>query len=270
MSLERTGLIARGGIRRTVVRIAVLAALLSVAPFWVGAVRQTRETIRWSRERSLSTLVGGERGPGFLEAVERVRAVVPPDGAYLVLANPYGPGALVGHSFRQALLPRKPVLLQRFQDLPGRPPERLLATVVIDSDDSGVVVTGEVPVFEPFDSGSLGAEDPSLAASVDDLSFDSAGRLRIRGWCQGDGAVRCDVAAVVVDGVSVPIQQVSREPRPDVEAALPSIGPCPRAGYLLTLPQGVAAGPRISVRVAFRSADDRWRIYPERIVEREK
>jgi hypothetical protein len=105
---------------------------------------------------------------------------------------------------------------------------------------------------------------------VDDLSFDSTGRLRIRGWCQGNGAVRCDVAAVVVDGVSVPIQLVSREPRPDVEAALPALGPCPRAGYCLTLPQGVAAGPRISVRVAFRSADGRWRIYPERIAEREK
>lgn len=257
-----------GGIRRTAVRIAVLAAVLTVAPFWARAVVGARETFLWAREKPVATLVGYARGPGFSEAVDRIRDVVPPDGSYLVLVDPYDAGALNAIALRQALLPRRPVLLKRFDELPGKPSARLLATVVIESDDSAPVVTGEVPVFEPLDPGSLGREDDSLVASVDEVSFDATGRIRIRGWCQGNGAVPCDVAAVLVGGLSVPVFQVSREPRPDVEAALPEIGPCPRAGYRLTLAQGVAVGSTVSIRVVFRTADGRWRKYPEQVAER--
>jgi hypothetical protein len=257
-----------GGVRLLGVRIAVLVALLSVTPTWARAAAEARKTLRTSRRESLATQVGGERAPGFLEAVDRIREAVPADGAYLVLVDPYGPGALTGIALRHALLPRKAVLLQRFQELPGKPSVQLRATVVIDSDEFAPVVTGGVLLFEPFDPGSLGVEDESFLASVDDLFIDSTGLIRIRGWCQGDGAVSCDVAAVLVDGISVPISQISREPRPDVEAVVPAVGPCPRAGYRLTLAKGVAVGPRDPVRVVFRTADGRWRIYPERFAER--
>ncbi len=246
----------------------MLAALLSVVPTWVRAVIGARETVLWSKQRPLAIQVADERGPGFQEAVTKIREIVPPEGAYLVLVDPFGPGSLSAIALRQALLPRKPVLFKRFEELPGKPSERLLATVVIESDDSGPIVTGEVPLFEPLCPGSLGVEYDSLAASVDSLTFDRLGTIRIRGWCQGDGAVRCDVAAVLVDGTTAPVLQISREPRPDVEAALPRVGSCGRAGYRLTVAQRVADRSTSSVAVVFRTADGRWRKYPERVVER--
>lgn len=256
------------GLRLLVLRGAVLVAVLCVIPYWLRGVKQMKGALREGREKPLAAIVGAERGPGFLEAVEEIRRTIPPDGAYLVVVEPYGRGALTAIAFRHALLPRKPVLRQRYNELAGSPSVRPLATVVIQSDEAPPVVIAGAGLVERFDPGAFGVEDRSLPAAVDEVVFESNGRIRIRGWCQGFGGVPCDVGAVLVDGKSVPISAMDRVPRRDVEAVVPSVGPCPRAGYKLVIPAGVATGDRVSVEVVFRTADRRWRLYPPRGAER--
>ena len=251
-------------------RVAILAAVLVVVPGWLTAIGEARKQLRSARKEPFVERIAKERGPGFLEAVEKVRASVPPEGSYILEVDPYGRGSLTAIALRHAVLPRKPILLQRYVELKGEPAVRPRVTVFVEDDETAPSVLEWTGLVERFDPSALGTRDDSLLGSVDEVHFDPDGRVRVRGWCQGDDAVRCDVAAVLVNGRPAPLSEVTREPRPAVEAALPRVGPCPRAGYRFTLPRGVATGDRVSVEAIFRTVDGRWRIYPEQFARRSR
>ncbi len=255
------------GLRGRAVRVAVGLAIVCVAPLWLRALTNSRNPVRHAAGHSLESLIGEERVPGFVDAVEVIRNAVPRDGSYLLVTEPYGPGSLTAIAFRNAVLPRRPILLRTLREESGEPPVRPVATVVIDRDDEPPVVTRDVGLLHRLDPAQLGIEDDSIPAAVDEAVLDAKRRLRLRGWCQGAGSIPCDVAAVLLDGTSVPTSKARRTPRPDVEAAIPSLGPCPRAGYELFVPSGVVPSGRFGVRVVFRTGDGRWRIYPERFAE---
>lgn len=256
------------GSRLVAFRVAVLAAVLCVIPLWLRAARQIRREVRQGWTAPLVELVSEERGPGFREAVDELRRTVPPDGSYLLLADPDGPGALTAISLRHAALPRRPVLLSRYGELAGEPAVPPGATVVVENDEEPPAVAAGAGLFGRFDPGSLGIEDTSLPAAVDEVVLEPTGKIRVKGWCQGFGGVACEVAAVLLNGRSVPVARMPRVPRPDVEAVVPSVGPCSRAGYRLTVPARVVSGDRFLVEVVFRTADGRWRAYPKQAVER--
>ncbi len=269
-ALDALRLVLPLGFRRVAFRVAVLAALLCVIPLWLRAARQIRREVRQGWTTPLEVLVGEERGPGFREAVDELRRAVPPDGSYLLLADPDGPGALTAISLRHAALPRKAMLLRRYGELDGEPAVPPGATVVVENDEDPPAVAAGAGLFGRFDPGSLGIEDTLLPAAVDEVVFEPTGKIRVSGWCQGFGGVSCEVAAVLLNGKSVPVTRPCRVPRPDVEAVVPSVGPCPRAGFRLTVPESVASGDRFLVEVVFRTADGRWRAYPKQAVERSR
>ena len=248
--------------------LAVLAAVGAAGPAWLRALWDARQALRDARHAPLEARIGEEMGPGFLDAVERVRASVPPDGSYVLDVDPYGRGSFAAIAFRKAVLPRKPILLRRYSELKGEPTVRPRTTVVVEDDSRPPAVLDWVGFHERFDPSVLGIRDDSLPASVDELHFDPDGTIRVRGWCQGRQGLACDVAAVLVNDRPAPLADLSRERRLDVEAALPWIGPCAGAGYRLSLPRGVATGEKVSVQVVFRTADGRWRAYPVQVGRR--
>ena len=259
---ERFGLLLSG--------VALAAAFLVVAPGWLTAILEARKQLRSARRESFEGRIGRERGPGFLEAVEKVRTAVPPEGSYIVEADPYGKGSLTAIALRHAVLPRKPILLQRYTELKGEPAVKPKVTVFVEDDETPPVVLEWTGLVERFDPATFGTRDDSILGSVDEVVFRPDGSVWVRGWCQGDGAVRCDIGAVLVNGRPAPLPEVTRDPRADVEAALPRVGPCPRAGYRFTLPRGIATGEVVSVQVVFRTEDARWRVYPERSARRSR
>lgn len=185
-------------------RLAVLAAVLVVVPGWLTAIVEARKQLRGARKEPFAERIAKERGPGFLEAVEKVRSAVPPEGSYILEADPYGRGSLTAIALRHAVLPRKPILLQRYVELKGEPPVRPRVTVFVEDDETAPSVLEWTGLVERFDPGALGTRDESLLGNVDEVLFDPDGSVRVRGWCQGDDAVRCDVAAVLVNGRPAP------------------------------------------------------------------
>ena len=115
----------------------------------------------------------------------------------------------------------------------------------------------------PAGSGRTPREDPSLPGSLDE-PVDGAvvsGSLRIRGWAREPGQ---DLAvSILIDGIPS-AAPVTRVPRPDVAAALPSLADCSGAGWELTIPLRPGDAGRHTVEVVFTSADGRERHYAVR------
>lgn len=255
----------QGAPARAGCRAALLVAVLAGVPRWVAALDLKREEIRGAWGRPAAALVEEERGRDFAKALDRAKALIPERSRYLLLGNASGPGAAMTIALRLELLPRTAVLFSRLVELgaeyPGVPP----AVVSIDGDERPPRV---LPGFDGparFAATLAGTPDDGLPASVDEVTFDGTGGVSIRGWCQAEG-VDCGVAAVLLDGHPVPFVDLGREPRGDVAAALPKLGPCTRAGYRVRVPR-IRDDGRLDVEVVFRAADGRFRCYPKVSVE---
>jgi hypothetical protein len=110
-----------------------------------------------------------------------------------------------------------------------------------------------------------GREDGTLLGSVDEPGDRTTvvGALRVKGWARApfeDLEVR-----LFIDGVAVGAA-VRRVPRPDVQAAIPSLGDCSRAGwsFLVEFPVHEGSSGQHELTAVFFTRDGRFRSYPVR------
>jgi hypothetical protein len=111
---------------------------------------------------------------------------------------------------------------------------------------------------------TLYREDATLTGSIDEpvASATVTGPLRVQGWARIPGE---DLhVTVTIDGEERSLVTGARVPRPEVAAAVPSLGECATAGYeaVYAFAPGDDGGHVLDV--LFRSSDGRQRHYPPR------
>jgi 4-amino-4-deoxy-L-arabinose transferase-like glycosyltransferase len=114
------------------------------------------------------------------------------------------------------------------------------------------------PVYRADDTIPAGLDAPAEGAHVT-LPF------RARGWCQERGGGRVDPVEFRIDGLLVPVADLTRFPRPDVARVIPAIGDAREAGWKAVLEPRVGPGRHV-LTVTFQ-ASDRRRVYPPREIE---
>ncbi|HYN41028.1 MAG TPA: hypothetical protein VE129_04560 [Thermoanaerobaculia bacterium] len=246
----------------------LLISLLTVLLPWVHGLGASRREARASWGREPEAERAEAQVAGFAAVVEDLRQRVDPWGAYLVAAAPYGDGAVTVIALRLALLPRRPILVGRFLEIPGSPTLQPEATVFIENDVTPPSVRPALELPASDASSNRGLRDDSIPCAVDEVTVARTREIGIRGWCQEKGGTPCDVVAVLVRGLPVPFVEIDRHPRPDVAAVLSGFRPSPRAGYRVRVPAESAADGPVEVQVVFRTADGRTRTY-ERVSGRE-
>ncbi len=111
----------------------------------------------------------------------------------------------------------------------------------------------------------LGREDGALTGSIDEPREGAivVGPLRVAGWARASGE-DLDVR-LYLDG-EIAGSQVLRVPRRDVEAALPSLGDCSRAGWetVIEFPDRKGSVREHELTAVFLTRDGRFRPYPVR------
>lgn len=110
----------------------------------------------------------------------------------------------------------------------------------------------------------IGTESATLTGSID-APADGAvvtGNLTVSGWARVPGS---DLGVtILVDGVPRYAIQQARVPRPDVQAALPSLGDCSTAGYTSTFAFYPGDKGEHELSVVFQGPGDLVRHYPAR------
>jgi len=110
-----------------------------------------------------------------------------------------------------------------------------------------------------------GREDGTLPGSIDAPSQGAAvvGLLRVAGWARASGE-DLDVK-LFIDGASAGTP-VRRAPRRDVQAMIPSLGDCSRAGWesVVEFPTGDGSSREHELTAVFFTRDGRFRSYPVR------
>ncbi len=118
-----------------------------------------------------------------------------------------------------------------------------------------------IPAGGPLATQALHREDPSLLGSIDIPAENAVvtGPLRVAGWARIPGE---DLhVTITIDGEERRAVAGARVPRPDVQAAVPSLLDCRSAGYDATYAfEPGDEGPH-EVDALFRSADGRQRHY---------
>ncbi len=179
-----------GGWRGFVANGCLVIALLTVLPSWVRGLRACRSEAREA--------LGNEpkrRGPrgqvaGFVEAVEELRQRVGPRGAYLLAAAPYGDGAVTAIALRLALLPRRPILVGRFPEMPGSPTLRPEATVYVENDLTPPIVRPALELPASDDPSNRGLVDVSIPCAVDEVTVARTRETRSGGGVRRRGGPR--------------------------------------------------------------------------------
>ncbi|MDL2717383.1 MAG: hypothetical protein PT977_06485 [Acidobacteriota bacterium] len=103
-------------------------------------------------------------------------------------------------------------------------------------------------------------EESDFPASIDEPAEGQVvrGALTVRGWSQTP-AGPVEIVEIRVDRDRRARASFARVPRPDVAAALPTLGSCAEAGYEAVFPMLSGDDGRHDVRVLFRAADGRFR-----------
>jgi len=107
-------------------------------------------------------------------------------------------------------------------------------------------------------------EDSTLVGSIDEPAEGAVvtGALTVRGWARIGGE---DLHVIItIDGEERRFVKGARVPRPDVEAAVPSLGNCRTAGYEATYAFEAGDEGTHEIQVLFQAADGRQRHYPLR------
>ena len=109
-----------------------------------------------------------------------------------------------------------------------------------------------------------GTEAVSLTGSIDGPSDGAVvtGDLTVRGWARVPG--RDLGVTVLVDGAPRYAIRQARVARPDVQAAVPSLGDCSTAGYELTFAFQPGDRGEHELSVVFQDTGDLVRHYPPR------
>ncbi len=232
----------------------VLVAVLALAT----VPAQVKTAFDWLKEspRGIARDAEAARrelyGDAYTRVIAEMSARVPAGGAYAIV-DEKGPGN-VNHSVRCDLAPRTAILL-----LPDRCGEwvldrkfaRVPDLAVIVSSDGAVRIAETRFLLTSLWSGLSGPEveisgwmdEPAEGRTV-------AGRVAVGGWCQEVGGRPCAAIRVWVDGREVDAARVERFPRPDVQAAIPGIGDCSRAGWRTEFEPGALAPGRHCVAAA--------------------
>ncbi|MFI5120278.1 MAG: ArnT family glycosyltransferase [Thermoanaerobaculia bacterium] len=134
------------------------------------------------------------------------------------------------------------------------------------SERRGYPLSGNILLvrIRPAGSGEPALEDTCLTGSIDTPVGGEtvAGDLKVRGWARVPGE---DLRVTVrLDAVARENARVSRVSRPDVAAAIPSLGDCSGAGYEAAIPFRSGDEGRHMIEVVFTSVDGRERHYPVR------
>ena len=121
-----------------------------------------------------------------------------------------------------------------------------------------------IPAVGPLPAPAPTREDATLTCSIDDPAEGAVvtGPLTVRGWARISGE---DLhVTVTIDGEARRFVKGGRVPRPDVQAALPSLGDCRTAGYAATYAFEPGDEGNHEIQVLLRAADGRQRHYPPR------
>jgi hypothetical protein len=113
-------------------------------------------------------------------------------------------------------------------------------------------------------AGSEGTEWVELMGSIDEPAEDSTvtGDLVVRGWARIPGR-DLRVTVLIDRAPRVPLRE-ARLPRPDLQAAVPSLGDCSTAGYESSFALQPGDEGEHELSVVFRGRDDHVRHYPWR------
>ena len=120
------------------------------------------------------------------------------------------------------------------------------------------------PAVGPVRAQAPTSRDAALTGSIDTPGVNATvtGPLRVRGWARIPGE---DLhVTVTIDGEERPFVTGARVPRPDVEAAIPSLGDCRTAGYEAVYAFTSGDDGVHVLDVLFRSSGGRERRYPPR------
>ena len=226
--------------------LAALPAAVATALALATAPAQVRTAREWLAE-SPKGLARGEdaarrerRGDAYADLLNEMHARVPANGSY-ALANG-GVGLPDQNWLRCDLAPRVPVALRPetcgawFFD---RPPKSVPDVAVVIAKDGGLRLTETRTLLTSLWSGLTGRQEDIpgwIDAPADGAAV--AGRVVVSGWCQEKGSRPCSAIRVWVDGVEVDSSRVERFPRPDVQAGVPELGDCSRAGWRIALEAG--------------------------------
>jgi hypothetical protein len=121
-----------------------------------------------------------------------------------------------------------------------------------------------VPAGGPLPPQALYREDVTLLGSIDAPPDNAVvtGPLRVSGWARMPGEELH--VTITLDGEERSPSRAARIPRPDVQAAVPSLGDCRTAGYDATYAFEPDDEGTHEIQVLFRASDGRQRHYPPR------
>ncbi len=244
---------------------AVLPAAAVAALALAAAPAQVRTAIEWLKEspRGIARSAEAARrelsGDSYAAAVAEMERRVPPGGTYAIA----GDRADVKHAVRCDLAPRTPILL-RSDSCGGWFVERTSAPVpdlaVLVSADGTPRVVETRALLSSLWSG-LPVEEVEVPGWIDEPAEGAAvaGRIVVGGWCQERGGTPCAAIRLWVDGREVDAARIERFPRKDVEAAIPGMGDCGRAGWRAAFEPGALAPGQHCVAAALLGAGGRHR-----------
>lgn len=221
------------------VLLAALPAVAVAALALASAPAQVRTAVEWlkSSPREIARSAEAARrevvGDDYAAVVAELERRVPPGGAYAIAGDDVRTDIM--HAVRCDLAPRTPILM-RPDNCRGWLVDRSFApvpelAVSVSADGSPRVVETRTLVSSLWSGLTEGEveipgwiDEPAEGARV-------AGRVVVGGWCQERGGTPCAAVRLWVDGREVEAARIERFPRRDVEAAVPGIGDCSRAGW---------------------------------------
>jgi hypothetical protein len=238
--------------------VAFLPASVVAVLALVAAPVQVRTAWDWLQEsphgiaRDEQTARQELRGAPYAAILAQAMARIPAGSTY-GLADEGGPGP-DKNWIRCDLAPRIPVQLRPercgswfFE----RPPKDVPDVSVVVAADGGVRLAETRALLTSLWAGLSSPEEdipgwidaPAEYATV-------SGRVVVSGWCQEKGRGPCAAIRLWLDGAEVDAARIERFPRRDVQAAVPDIGDCSRAGWRAAFEAGVLAPGRHCVAAA--------------------
>jgi hypothetical protein len=256
--------LSRGPLATVVLVVLVIASVVSVPRMLYQAAWRLASGLKHFSEEPL---VARRRvfGARYADAVERIAKAIPKDGEYLLADRSHEPGQ--PNWIRYDLAPRRARYLGRVsgerlvvakEGLPkSRPP---FVVISVDSEQAPELIESD-QFFKTTRAFEPGRSDDLIPASIDRprSGTEVAGELVVGGWCQERGERPCSEIQILIDDEVRRPAQFERHPRPDVQAALPEMGSCERAGYRARFAMQAGETGEHRLSVYFLTADGRFR-----------
>ena len=254
----------RGPLATAVLVALILAGLVSAPRVLLQAARKLASGVEHFSE---GPLVARRRvfGAAYADAVERIAKAIPKGGEYLLADKSHEPGQ--ANWIRYDLAPRRARSLGRLTGLRltipkeglrnSRPP---FVVISVDSNQAPELLESD-RFFKRTRTLDLGRNDDGIPGSIDRPRSGSevVGELVVEGWCQERGGRPCAGILILIDDEERPSIHFQRQARPDVQAVLPEMGACDRAGYRAHFAIQPADAREHRISIYFRSDDGRFR-----------